>query len=79
LVDSHNGSVKARFGVYAFDIKDLEKYMAYIDYRQYHKDLDDELELWGRDDLCTTRLTKEYRTANRKQIKSINDLIKGIF
>lgn len=79
LVDSHNGSVKARFGVYAFDIKDLEKYMPYIDYRQYHKDLDDELELWGRDDLCTTRLTKEYRKSNKAQIKSINDLIKGVF
>ena len=25
--------VKARFGVYAFDIKDLEKYIPYIDYK----------------------------------------------
>jgi hypothetical protein len=32
LMDSRNGSIKPRYGVYAFSIEDLEKYKDYIDY-----------------------------------------------
>lgn len=67
LIDSKNGSIKARYGVYGFDIDQFEKYAKYIDHTQYLRDLDDELELWGRDDLCTTRLSKEQRKAMRKR------------
>lgn len=69
-VNRKNGSIKGRYGVYAFDIADLEKYAPYIDYDQYLRDLDDELDLWGREDLCTTRLTK----LQRKNIKTLSDL-----
>ncbi len=75
LVDTHNGSVKARRGVYAFDPAELEQYSKYIDLSQYSRDLDDAFELWGKPEFCTTRVTKQ----ERKGIKSINDVIKAFF
>lgn len=71
LIDRKNGAIKARFGVFAFDIKDLEPAIPYIDYEQYRRDLDVELDLWNRSDLVTTHLTK----IQRKPIKSLKDLI----
>ena len=77
LLDSHNGSIKTRYGVYAFDIKDLEQYKDYIDFNQYHRDLDDNFELWDRSDLITTFLGKG---AKRKyQIKSLADVLKMMY
>lgn len=61
LINKKNGSIKARWGVYAFDVKNLEKYAPYIDFEQYQRDFDDTVELWGREDLCTTRLSKIQR------------------
>lgn len=75
LINKKNGSIKSRFGVHAFDIKDLEKYKDFIDYDQYHRDLDDALELWGREDLCSTRLG----SIQRKAVKSFDDIIHFIY
>lgn len=75
FVDSKSGAIKARFGVYAFDIADLEKYRQYIDHKQYKRDLDVELTLWGRDDLVTTHLSK----IQRRGVKSLKDLIQRDF
>lgn len=71
LVDSKSGAIKARHGVYAFDVGDFEKYSKYIDYNQYKRDLDVELNLWGRSDLVTTHLSK----IQRRGIKTLKDLI----
>lgn len=71
LIDRKNGAIKARYGVWSQDIDELEKYAKYIDYTQYQRDLDVELELWHREDLTTTFLTK----TQRKPIKSLHDLI----
>lgn len=63
-----DGEIKVRYGVYAFDINDLEKYKGFIDYTQYKRDLDVAFGLWGREDLITTRLSKEQRKImNRKK------------
>ena len=59
LVDRQNGKIKARWGVAAQDLSEIEYAKDYIDYSQYQMDLDNELELWNRLDLCTTFLTKE--------------------
>lgn len=75
LINRKNGSIKARFGVFAFDIKQLQQYAKFIDYAQYMRDLDDELELWGREDLCTTRLSK----LQCKGIKSLSDLTERLY
>lgn len=71
LIDRKNGAIKARFGVWSQDIDELEKYKSYIDYAQYRRDLDVELELWHREDLVTTHLSK----TQRKPIKTLHDLI----
>lgn len=73
LIDAHNGAVKGRWGVWSQSIDDLKPYEKYIDYTQYHRDLDDELELWGRVDLCTTRLSKE-QSKTYKQIGAYYNL-----
>lgn len=52
LVEKTNGRIKARWGVYGFDFKDMEKYKSYLDYSQYLMDLENLLELWGRPELC---------------------------
>lgn len=75
VIDRKNGSINARYGVYAFDINDLKDNAKYIDYAQYQRDLDDELELWGRLDLCTTRLSK----LQRKNIKSLRDITTAVY
>lgn len=75
LIDTHNGSIKARYGVYAFDPADFNKYYKYLDYTQYQKDLDDAFELWGRSDLCTTRVSK----TDRKGVKSLTDVMRAFF
>ena len=77
LLNAHNGSMKTRFGVYAFDIKDLEKYKDYIDYRQYHRDLDDNFDLWGRDDLITTHLGKGAK--RRLKLSSLSDILMQMY
>ena len=77
LLNAHNGSIKTRFGVYAFDIKDLEKYKDYIDYRQYHRDLDDNFDLWGRDDLITTHLGKGAK--RRLKLRSLSDILMQMY
>lgn len=71
LIDSKNGAIKARYGVWSQDMDELAKYEKYIDHTQYRRDLDVELELWHRGDLCTTGLSK----IQRKSIKSFHDLI----
>lgn len=71
LIDSKNGAIKARYGVWSQDMDELAKYAPYIDHVQYRRDLDVELELWHRQDLCTTGLSK----IQRKSIKSFHDLI----
>lgn len=72
LIDRKNGAVKARFGVWSQDMTELEKYAQYIDYEQYHRDLDVELDLWGRTDLATTLLSK----IQRKSVKSLGDMVR---
>lgn len=72
LIDRKNGAIKTRWGVWAQDIDDLEKYAKYIDYTQYRRDLDVELTLWHREDLVTTHLDKYQR----KTIKTFSDLIR---
>lgn len=71
LVDRKNGCIKTRFGVFAFDLKDLEKYKDYIDYKQYQRDLDVMFDLWDRADLCTTFLSK----VQRKSVKTLGDIV----
>lgn len=73
LIDRHNGAIKARYGIWAQDIKDLEYGAKYIDFEQYRRDLDVELDLWGKPELITTHLTKDQR----KPIRSMKDLIVG--
>lgn len=75
LIDSKNGAIKARWGVWSQDMQELEKYFQYIDFEQYDRDLDVELTLWHREDLVTTHLTKYQR----KTIKSFGDLIRQEF
>ena len=81
LMDTRNGSIKSRYGVFAFDIKDLEKYKDKIDYIQYQRDLDENFWLWGRKDLITTFLgdTKTRRAKGIKTPKSISELSKLLY
>lgn len=81
LMDSRNGSIKSRYGVFAFDIKDLEKYKDKIDYTQYQRDLDENFWLWGRKDLITTFLgdTKTRRAKGIKTPKSLSELSKLLY
>lgn len=81
LMDTRNGSIKSRYGVFAFDIKDLEKYKDKIDYTQYHRDLDENFWLWGRKDLITTFLgdTKTRRAKGIKTPKSLSELSKLLY
>lgn len=71
IIDRKNGAIKARFGVWSHDISELEKNFKYVDFDQYHRDLDVELGLWHREDLVSTHLTK----VQRKPIKTLHDLI----
>ena len=71
IIDRKNGAIKSRYGVWSQDFSDLAKYEQYIDYMQYRRDLDVELDLWNRSDLVETHLSK----VQRKSIKSLNDLI----
>lgn len=61
VIDRKTGAIKARFGVWAQDITELEQYAKYIDYEQYKRDLDVEFTVWNRDDLVTTHLDKYQR------------------
>lgn len=76
LMDTRNGSIKSRYGVYAFDVKDLERYKDNIDYSQYQRDLDENFWLWGRKDLVTTFLgdTKTRRAKGIKTPKSLHEV-----
>lgn len=77
LLDAHNGSIKTRYGVYAFDIADLEKYKDYIDFRQYRRDLDDNFDLWGKQELIVTHLGKG---AKRKfGLKTLSDILTQMY
>lgn len=79
LMDSRNGSIKPRYGVYAFDIKDLEKYKDYIDFKQYQRDLDENFYLWGREDLITTFVgNAKERKAKGLKIKSLADAFRQL-
>lgn len=71
LIDRKNGAIKARYGVWSQDMPELEKYSKYIDLDQYRRDLDAELDLWGRSDLCETHLSK----IQRRGVKTLKDLI----
>lgn len=71
VIDRKNGAIKARFGVWSQDMDELEKHFKYIDYEQYRRDLDVELELWHRPDLVTTHLSK----TQRKSLKTLRDLM----
>lgn len=76
LMDSRNGSIKPRYGVYAFSVEELEKYKDYIDYRQYQRDLDENFYLWGRPDLIRTFVgNAKERKAKGIKIKSIADVL----
>ena len=75
LIDRKSGAIKARFGVWSQDMTELEKYAKYIDLKQYRRDLDAELWLWGRPDLCETHLSK----IQRRGVKSLKDLIQRDF
>lgn len=81
LMDTRNGSIKSRYGVFAFDIKDLAKYKDKIDYTQYQRDLDENFWLWGRKDLITTFLgdTKTRRAKGIKTPKSLSELSKLLY
>lgn len=81
LMDTRNGSIKSRYGVFAFDIKDLEKYKDKIDYTQYQRDLDENFWLWGRKDLITTFLgdTKTRRAKGIKTPKSLSEISKLLY
>lgn len=81
LMDTRNGSIKSRYGVFAFDIKDLEKYKDKIDYTQYQRDLDENFWLWDRKDLITTFLgdTKTRRAKGIKTPKSLSELSKLLY
>jgi hypothetical protein len=73
-MDSRNGSIKPRYGVYAFSIEELEQYKEYIDYSQYQRDLDENFYLWGREDLITTFVgNAKERKAKGLKIKSLAD------
>lgn len=76
LMDTKNGSIKSRYGVFAFDIKDLEKYKDKIDYKQYQRDLDENFWLWDRKDHIRTFLgdTKTRRAKGIKSPKSLKEL-----
>lgn len=76
LMDTKNGSIKSRYGVFAFDIKDLEKYKDKIDYKQYQRDLDESFWLWDRKDHIRTFLgdTKTRRAKGIKSPKSLKEL-----
>lgn len=71
LIDRKNGAIKARFGVWSQDMAELEQYFKYVDLKQYRRDLDAELDLWGRSDLCVTHLSK----IARRGVKTLNDVI----
>ena len=81
LMDTRNGSIKSRYGVFAFDIKDLEKYKDKIDYTQYQRDLDENFWLWGRKDLITTFLgdTKTRRAKGIKTPKSLGEVSRLLY
>lgn len=72
VIDRKSGAIKARIGVWSQDMEELKQYAQYIDFNQYRRDLDVELELWGRTDLVTTHLNK----IQRKNIKTLGDLIR---
>jgi hypothetical protein len=78
LMDTRNGSIKSRYGVYAFDIKELEQYKGYIDYKQYQRDLDENFWNWERKDLIRTFLgdTKTRRAKGIKTPRSLSELSK---
>lgn len=76
LMDSRNGSIKPRYGVFAFDVAELEQYKDYIDYKQYQRDLDENFYLWGRTDLITTFVgNAKERKAKGIKIKSLADVL----
>lgn len=81
LMDTRNGSIKSRYGVFAFDIKDLAKYKDKIDYTQYQRDLDENFWLWERKDLIRTFLgdTKTRRAKGIKTPKSLSELSKLLY
>ena len=81
LMDTKNGSIKSRYGVFAFDIKDLEKYKDKIDYTQYQRDLDENFWNWGRTDLIRTFLgdTKTRRAKGIKTPKSLSEVSKLLY
>jgi hypothetical protein len=54
-----------------------EKYKDFIDYRQYHRDLDDNFDLWGREDLITTHLGKGAK--RRLKIKCMADVLAQMY
>jgi hypothetical protein len=77
LLDSHNGSIKTRYGVYAFSIEELEQYKQYIDFRQYRRDLDDNFDLWGKQQLIVTHLGKG---AKRKYgLKTLSNILEVMY
>lgn len=81
FIDTRNGSIKARYGVYAFDLETLEQCAKYIDYKQYQRDLDENFYLWGRPDLIKTFLgdTKERRLKGIKTPKTLGEISRLLY
>lgn len=81
LMDSAQGLIKSRWGVFATDIKDFEQLRPYIDYKQYQMDLDCLLLLWGRDDLVETKLgnARERKEKGVPKLRTFDDVIEGLY
>lgn len=81
LMDTKNGSIKTRYGVMAFDIKDLEKFKDKLDYTQYQRDLDENFWNWNRKDLIRTFLgdTKTRRAKGIKTPKSLGEISRLLY
>ena len=81
LMDTRNGSIKARWGVYAFVLEDLSKYKDFIDYRQYQMDLDENFWLWDKKELITTFYgdTKTRRMNGVKTPRTIKEITEYLY
>ena len=58
----------------------MEPYKCFIDFKQYHRDLDENLYLWGREDLVTTFMgNAKERKAKGIKVKTLIDALKLMY